>query len=539
MESSKAKTPKRLWGIISLLTLITIASALGFGVSINGVPEKVFTPIVSLIIALGLYFRLGVFRFLIVFISLLFVLVSLALVAFTIDIVLKMPSINWLMLLGVAAQSVLALLFLWIISYLTSQETKELFGKKTGSTSGFARKALFGFIALFSVALFILTATNSFMPLTSKMMTAFTPMGDDESKIDIAKTPRTFVKDEAVVYDMTKLLPVKGTDTSLCFLVGRGAGQDSENVIKAVLGDAYDQKVLIEGKVTSSEGKTYPLSSRLSQAWSMSTFSMDSGDVSLCAQVKFSEECCGVMEKSEREKKVEIPSEIKKIEFKLLADVKAISVYWTTSDSNESMRDVWKNAAEEDKQSPFYPRSLYEELLKVFSGTSEHGKIVFETQSIKFHSNENYQAMRNAEDSNAVWMDQIKKGILNDEEVTGVQISLSDEGLHIIPKDPVQAKDQSIKIDNKFIHSCSARCFGKNIPWDAIFVISEPAYTLEVKDGVEFIEWCWKNRIPVLSRKHRSAWYYESTPLPVLDDESQFTSLEEYKKRINKVCAGY
>ncbi len=385
----------------------------------------------------------------------------------------------------------------------------------------------------------ILTATNSFMPLTSKMITAFVLMGDDESKIDIAKTPRTFVKGEVVVYDMAKFLPVNGTDTSLCFLVGRGDGQGTENIIKAVLGDAYDQKVLIEGKVISSQGNAYPLSSRLSKAWNMSTFSMDSGDVSLCAQVKFGDECCGVMEKSEREKEVEIPSDIKKIEFRLLADVKAMSVYWQTSDRNETMRDVWEQAAEEEMQSPFYPRSLYNEMLRLFQGTAEHGDIIFATQSISFHNNKNFQAWRNADDKMNFLTDQMKKGILNEEYVTGVQISLSGEGLHIIPKDAIQAKDKSIKIDKKFIHSCSARCFGKNIPWDAIFVISDPAYTIEVKDGIEFIEWCWKNRIPVLSRKHRSAWRYEGTPLPALDDDSQFISLEEYKKRINRVCAGY
>lgn len=539
IHKTRPKTPIGLWAIIGLLVFFSIASFNGYGLSINGTSEKIITPIASLVMAIGLYFRLGVFRFLTVIISSSFVLVLLVLVAFSIDVYLHVPFMNAFVILGVFVPLFLALFFFWIVSFLTSKKTKELFGTKPTKITNYYRKALFSIFALFLVILTVMILTKSFTPISTAMIKTFTPIGDDESKVYISKKSKTFTQDEMVVLDLGKSLPVKGTDTSLCFLVGHGKGEDTDNIIKSVLGDAHDQKILIEGNVTSQEGQVYPLNSRLSQSWSMSTFSMNSGDVSLCAQIKFSEECCGIMKKSDRKKEVIIPTAIKEIKFKPLADIKTLSVYWMTSDRNENMRDVWKEADKRNKQSPFYPRALYKELLERYPGSQIQGKTVFETQSIKLHNNKNFQAWKNAEDKMNFVMEQIKEGILQDEEVTGVKISLSDDALHIIPKNADQAKDQSITIDKTFIHSCSARCFGNNMPWDAIFILPEPAYTIEINDGLEFIEWCWKNRIPVLFRKDRDDWYYNANPLPVLDDESQFASLEEYKKRINKVCAGY
>ena len=136
MQKTKPKTPIGLWAIIGLLVFFAIASFNGHGLSINGASQKVITPIASLVMAIGLYFRLGVFRFLTVIISSSFILVLLVLVAFSIDVYLHVPFMNAFVTLGVFVPLFFAVFFFWLVSFLASETARQLFGTTASKITG-------------------------------------------------------------------------------------------------------------------------------------------------------------------------------------------------------------------------------------------------------------------------------------------------------------------------------------------------------------------------------------------------------------------
>lgn len=347
--------------------------------------------------------------------------------------------------------------------------------------------------------------------------------GDLDERVYLEDNSKVFKAEEQISYAPEQVLPVHGKSTELCFVVGQarsGSMDDQDKIIETILGK--DDKAF-KGSAMSSEGETYAFSSSLNSGWELKEF--NTGDVRLCAQLIFGEnDCCnccgGAVSRNERLKEIDLPKDIKSLVFTPPVDIPASALYWNTSNRDESMRDTYQKAYEESKRAPFIPGPNYQRLAKIFPGDASQGSLVMDAQSLDLGRPDPHIMM---------------------ERISGVFLSFSEHDFHITPKDQRQSKSDSVKINAKNIYACTARCFGSDLPWDAIFIIKEPEFYLEIKDGVEFVEWCWKNKIPVSSRRQiDSIWTLKKGPLPeIADDQKQFSSLKEYQKKINQACGGY
>lgn len=320
---------------------------------------------------------------------------------------------------------------------------------------------------------------------------------EDERKIILKENEQLYKANEAIAFPLEEPLPVFGKQTSLCFVVGQEKKPDFRKIKEKYLGVKDNSKSAnLEGYAESVDGEKHLFREILGSAWEMVGFS---GNVKVCTQL------VGVSVGSKSIKKISLMPKI---------DIKALSVEWNTSNSMEVMEEVWQEEKEEAKTRPFIPTPLYKEFVKLFPNNGEQGETLLNAPSISLIS---------------------PKDVQNRQSIYGLNLSFSDSQFFITPRDNEYALDHSIGIGNENIHSCTARFFGSSRN-DAIFVIEDPAFVIEMDYGDEFIEWCWKNKIPVLSQQEFSNWYYKKNSLPKTEDESQFDSLEGYKKHLEKSC---
>ena len=529
------KTPKRLWLIIIIFILPSFAAVYDL---IYGNEVSVFPSIIvlstSALVSLGLYFRINVVRAIAVLLIYISTIATLIMSSLTLNIAMEVPTLEWAPI-GILTSLIIALfIHLGIISYLTADSTKTLFGRNVNIFDKWSRRFVFSSIALMVVGTGTLVASGNFARIFTTVLFTHVINSDDDTKTYISKKERTFKKGEKVIYSPSTPLPVLGTDTSICFFLGTFSEDEADKITNEIFKHGGNSnKKIFDGYVISSDEKNVPLTSVPSVGSGPSTFNSKTKDVTYCSQVIFDgASCCvGIMPRNERVKKVHIPDNIKTISFVVLDEFKALSVYWRTSKRDENMSKVWEEGAERDNNSPFITRPYYKKFHSIFSSEPKIGDIQMETQHFSFSLPKNMQRWRETGNNDFNYP--------VSENIEGVILSFSKENFFITPKDSELANAHTIKLSSKDIHSCSASCSSREFPWRAKFIIENPEYIIEIDDGYEYTKWCWENRIPILSSSAESDWYYKGESLPVLNDDSQFSSYEEYKKRLNKVCAGY
>jgi len=534
MEANN-KTPKRLWLIIIIFILPSFAGVYDL---IHGNEANLLLSFIvfsmSVLVSLGLYFRINTVRAIAVLLIYVSTVVSLIMSSLTLNIAMEVPTLEWAPFGILASLIIVLLVHLWVISYLSAVSTKTLFGRSVNIFDKWSRGFLFSSIALMLVGAGILVASGNFARIFTTVLFTHVINSDDDTKIYISKNERIFKKGEKVTYSPSTPLPVLGTDTSICFFLGTFSEDEANKITNEIFKQGVkSNKKVFDGYVLSLGDKKFRLSSVPSVGNELSTFNGETEDVRYCSQVIFDgDSCCvGIMPRQERVKKVQIPDNVKNISFTVLDEFKALSVYWQTSKRDENMSKVWEEGAERDNNSPFMIRPYYKKFHSIFSSEPKIGDIQMETQHFSFSLPKNMQRWRKTGNHDFNYP--------VSENIEGVILSFSEENFFITPKDPELAKAHTIKLSSKDIHSCSASCSSKEFPWRAKFIVENPEYIIEIDDGYEYVKWCWENNIPILSSSAESDWYYEGKSLPVLNDDSQFSSYEEYKKRLNKVCAGY
>lgn len=87
------------------------------------------------------------------------------------------------------------------------------------------------------------------------------------------------------------------------------------------------------------------------------------------------------------------------------------------------------------------------------------------------------------------------------------------------------------------IHSCNKQCGGST---DYNLIFDNLGLVIEIENAPQILEWCWRNKIPVLSSGSRREWIYKGIDLPTKADLSDsLVSHEIYKQHLKRACQGY
>ncbi len=120
-----------------------------------------------------------------------------------------------------------------------------------------------------------------------------------------------------------------------------------------------------------------------------------------------------------------------------------------------------------------------------------------------------------------------------------MSFSLSGNNMHIRASFPLSLAYPDITIPKNEVYGCSKSCFSKS-NWDAIVLIPKTKHQLSFENVEEILDWCWDQKIPIISSNDRRAWLYKGTSLPKRETlTSQLTSRAEYARRTQRSCAGY
>jgi hypothetical protein len=117
-----------------------------------------------------------------------------------------------------------------------------------------------------------------------------------------------------------------------------------------------------------------------------------------------------------------------------------------------------------------------------------------------------------------------------------VDIRLSDTFLEIDPSIPTMS---TVRIPTTEIFGCSKTCFGEG-RWDVDVLVPRTQTEISIPQAQEVVEWCWANRLPMISAEHRRNWLYNGAGFPSRADyEGQLASRERFDTQARQSCLGY
>jgi len=97
----------------------------------------------------------------------------------------------------------------------------------------------------------------------------------------------------------------------------------------------------------------------------------------------------------------------------------------------------------------------------------------------------------------------------------------------------------TVLIPAEMIAGCSKTCFGDGV-WDADLLIASTGTEISFRNTKQVVEWCWSNRIPMISGKDRREWLYGGGKLPNRSKfAEQLSSRELYDRQAKQSCLGY
>jgi len=120
-----------------------------------------------------------------------------------------------------------------------------------------------------------------------------------------------------------------------------------------------------------------------------------------------------------------------------------------------------------------------------------------------------------------------------------VSIKLSPDWIEIEQDHPLGFFSHRLLIPKGAVLACSKTCFG-DTNWEANLLIVRTGTQISVPNGGELMEWCWNNRIPMVSGNDRRQWLYNNKVLSVGQKyPEQFASREKYEMQKKMSCLGY
>ena len=74
--------------------------------------------------------------------------------------------------------------------------------------------------------------------------------------------------------------------------------------------------------------------------------------------------------------------------------------------------------------------------------------------------------------------------------------------------------------------------------WHSDLLIGQEGIEISFVKSNQIIEWCWENKLPVISGKVKRSWMYKKNKLPSKDGYEQ-VSKEKYYSQMKSACNGY
>lgn len=119
-----------------------------------------------------------------------------------------------------------------------------------------------------------------------------------------------------------------------------------------------------------------------------------------------------------------------------------------------------------------------------------------------------------------------------------VSARLTDAGIQLQPDSGAIGMDV-VTIPTSAVEACSMTCWG-SLARETELLLSGPGIQLAFLNKPEVIEWCWRNRIPMVLGADHDSWYYNQRALPPRESYvKQFDSKANYDHQAHQSCMGY
>jgi len=97
----------------------------------------------------------------------------------------------------------------------------------------------------------------------------------------------------------------------------------------------------------------------------------------------------------------------------------------------------------------------------------------------------------------------------------------------------------ALLIPSSQVHGCTMVCFGGE-KWNVDLLIPSAEASLSFEHSKDVYEWCWSNKLPMISGAATRDWLYSGKPLPSKRDLSEsLASRTDYDARARSACSGY
>jgi len=96
-----------------------------------------------------------------------------------------------------------------------------------------------------------------------------------------------------------------------------------------------------------------------------------------------------------------------------------------------------------------------------------------------------------------------------------------------------------LRIPTHEIAACGMTCFGTD-DQNVDFFVPRTGSKLSIPSSGALLDWCWRNKKPMLPERATSDWLYKSMPLPASDGlREQFSAREVFDHQVSQSCLGY
>ena len=120
-----------------------------------------------------------------------------------------------------------------------------------------------------------------------------------------------------------------------------------------------------------------------------------------------------------------------------------------------------------------------------------------------------------------------------------VDVRLQNGSISMSVEPPFGWLHKPISIPADAVAGCGKACFSKD-RWQTELFITSTGTTIGFHNSNVIIDWCWKNRIPIIPGNIEREWKYKGGTLPRKESySSQFESVDNYIYLAKQSCLGY
>ena len=98
---------------------------------------------------------------------------------------------------------------------------------------------------------------------------------------------------------------------------------------------------------------------------------------------------------------------------------------------------------------------------------------------------------------------------------------------------------KTLVISSSDVFGCTMVCFGGE-KWDVDLLIPKIGTNIAFEHSKDIYEWCWDNKLPMVSGDVTRKWLYLKAPLPPQTSfQNVLASRSAYDKQAKLACNGY